>query len=176
MITIRSHIPLLLLLLIFSTGLLDAYAGEPWKDYSPNQLDSINKLDTLSNRFRYSNNALSKKYAHTALEYAKKIKSTDLTARSYILLGLACLPNNNDSSFFFFEKAIELAKSVNDADLIAHAYYCLAALNEEVGDYETAVILLDSVSKYASISKDERIVVDIFTLLGNIRFNLKDND
>lgn len=167
-------IPFLYLVLLSPPFSNIAIANKFKENSSQAELDSLNKLDSLVNRLRFSNTDLAKQYAFNALDYSNKINSSNAIARSYILLGIAYLPSSSDSSLIFYRKALEIANQVNNSEIRAHAYYCLASLYTEVCDYKTAVELLDSTLKYAVIKPNKRIVADAYNLLGNIRYDIQD--
>jgi len=162
------------LLLVFTLSWNTGYPKYKGKSMSKIELDSLNTLDSLVNRYRFTNTSLAKKYAIKALKFSLLKQSENGEARSYILLGLTYLQINTDSSLFYFDKAQNIAIEYNDNEVLAHGYYCQASLYKNVYDYKTAVVLLDSSLKYAKTVKDYVVIADVCNLLGNIRKDLND--
>lgn len=166
---------LLLFTFLFTTQLNEsAFAGGFVKQILPKELDSLNRLDSLVNHYRFSNTPMARSYALRALAYSTRIRSANAVARSYIMLGLVYLQGNSDSSFTLFGKALDMARRLNDDEISTHAYYCLASLYTDAYDYKTAVALLDSSLKYAGLAQEKRVMADVNNLLGNIRYEMED--
>ena len=111
--------------------------------------DSIKKLDSLVKATNISNPSLSLKYAQKALSYARKLRTAEDLIKGYSLMGQAFYKKDKDSSFVYFNKALNLADSAKiDAPKPFLLYNC-AMIYYVAKNFKTAMELMDSCIKLA---------------------------
>jgi len=113
----------------------------------------------------------------TATEVVKlSKKNKEALFYSYINLGVAYTHKNNiDSSFYYIEKAHELAKQKNDSLLIAKTLIQLNRLHVKINDLEKATEYgLESI-RFAENTKNESVLADAYNSLSKVYAFYDDN-
>jgi len=136
--------------------------------------DTLGVLDSLALKTQFKNPHLSQFYARKALAIAKGQKSTEQLIHAYIIAGVACIANKNDSSVYYYNKALNLSDSTKNKTHKPSIYYNLAVLYSAADYYKTAIILLDSAIRLAEDQKNFSVKSNAFNALGNIKMQIKD--
>lgn len=136
--------------------------------------DSIKELGLLVEKNKVSNNKLAIKYAKIALGIAQRSKSTINIVDAYKWIGKAYLQKHKDSSYYYYNLALQIADSSNLINQKVHVFYNLSTLYSEAYNYEIAISLLDSSISLAELVKDPEGISNAYIALGNIKKNLHD--
>jgi signal transduction histidine kinase len=138
--------------------------------------DSIKKMDSLVQALLISDPILCLKNARKALSYARRLKSAEEIVHGYSLMGQAFYKKDKDSSFVYFNKALNLADSANiDAQKPFLLYNC-AMIYYAAKDFKTAVQKMDSCIKLAAPQKDYTTMSRALNAIGNIYILIKNRD
>ncbi|MCX6249260.1 MAG: hypothetical protein NTX61_00755 [Bacteroidetes bacterium] len=136
--------------------------------------DSLDIMDSLRKINERENFVQSNNYAKRALTYAKKSGTSLDLVKAYQIIAGSFTKEEQDSSFFYYSKALKIA---SNADLVNQkAYICLklSTLYSAAYDYRTGIIYLDSTIQFAEASKEFEIMADAYNELGNLKFNIQD--
>jgi tetratricopeptide (TPR) repeat protein len=136
--------------------------------------DSVKKLDSLASILLFKDNSLALKYANTAIEISRKIRSTELLARSMNVKGIVFSANQYDSAFACFTEALSLTGGPGTESEKAHMLYNLSQLYFLANDYKNTVTLLDSSIRTGLKYKNHRAVASSLIALGNVYFVTED--
>jgi signal transduction histidine kinase len=138
--------------------------------------DSIKKMDSLVKTMVSSNPILCLKNAQKALNYARRLGTSEDLIHGYSLMGQAFYKNDKDSSYIYFNKALKLADSAKiDAPKPLLLFNC-ATLYYIAKDFKMAIVLLDSCIKIADSQKDYSTMSQALNALGNINFDIKNQE
>jgi two-component system NarL family sensor kinase len=136
--------------------------------------DSLLILDTLVKMYKVSNPYLSVHWAQHALVIANLINTGDAKARAYTLLGIGYFPNQKDSSFFYFNKAMIIADEEKLENQKIHILYNLAMLWKAANNYKKSIELLDSTIRMAESIRNYTVVSNAYVSIGNIKYGTND--
>lgn len=136
--------------------------------------DSINKLDSLVNANKALDHPLCELYAKRAMSLAFQMNTEEALAKAFIITGRAFANHNNDSSFFFYTKALKIAEKYKLENIRPKLLYNLAMIYLEASDQKTAVVFLDSTINIANRNKDYGLLSNTYNALGNLKFDLMD--
>jgi len=165
----------LTIVLLFPAGNKLASANEP---AGSNELDSprdtLKALGLLVERNKISNNPLSIKYAKMALAIARQTDSINDLVDAYKWIGKAFLQNQKDSSYYYYNLALQLADSNQLVIQKVHIFYNLASLYSAAYNYKTAMSLLDSSIIMAESVMDPEGIANAYIALGLIKYNIHD--
>jgi len=138
--------------------------------------DSIKKLDSLVQVTMISNPVLCMKNAQKALAYARRLKTAEDLVHGYSLMGQAFYKKDKDSSFVYFNKALNLADSAKiDAPKPFLLYNC-AMIYYVAKNFKTAMEKMVSCIKLAGPQKDYTTMARAYNVLGNINNDIKNKD
>jgi signal transduction histidine kinase len=138
--------------------------------------DSIKKMDSLVKTMVSDNPRLCLKNAQKALNYARRLGTSEDLIHGYSLMGQAFYKNDKDSSYIYFNKALKLADSAKiDAPKPFLLLNC-AKLYYIAKDFKMAIVLLDSCIKFADSQKDYTTMSQAYNTLGNININIQNRD
>lgn len=162
--------------MLFSiTGMFAAGEDNPVKQYkSRTPGDTLKALGLLVERNKVSNNPLSIKFAKMALAIAKQTDSITHLVDAYKWMGKAYLQNQKDSSYYYYNLALQIADSNRLVSQKIHIFYNLASLYSSAYNYRTAVSLLDSSIRLAEMVRDPEGTSNAYIALGNIKYNIHD--
>jgi len=133
-------------------------------------------MDSLVQVMKTRNPGLCLKSAQNSLFYARRLGTTEELIKSYSLMGLAFLNNNNDSSYIYFNKALKLADSAKITTQQPFLLFNCALLYNIAKDYKQAIVLLDSSIKFAESQKDYPTMASALNELGNINIDINNRD
>jgi signal transduction histidine kinase len=136
--------------------------------------DSINKLESLVNAKKASDNQLAKVYAKRALSLALQVNTEDALAQSFLILGIAYKNFNNDSSFIFYSKALKIVERFNLERIKPKLIYNLAMIYLAASDHKSSIIYLDSAINVANRVKDFELLSNGYNALGSVKLSLMD--
>jgi signal transduction histidine kinase len=136
--------------------------------------DSLNILDSLVNTFKASDHPLAIIYSKRALSLALTINTEESFAKAFLLIGVAHRNFNNDSSFIYFIKALNIADKSDLEEIKPKIYYNLAMVYYSASDTKSAILYLDS-----SITISEKIrnyvwLSNAYNVMGNLKYDLLD--
>jgi two-component system, NarL family, sensor kinase len=136
--------------------------------------DSLLILDTLVKMHKVSNSYLAVHWAKRALVIANLINTPEAEAHALTLLGIGYSLNHKDSSFFYFNAALDIAEAENLANQRVHILYSLAMISKDANDYKTSLRLLDSTVRMAESIKNYEVASNAYVAIGNIRYGMND--
>jgi signal transduction histidine kinase len=142
--------------------------GEPDKN---SLRDSLQILYTLVNDLKVTNNTKALFFAKQSLVIARKINTPDVLINSYYLMGIAFNKFNNDSSYIYLRKALQLADNSGSSEKKPTILYNIAMLYKAAQDYKMAIVLLDSCIYYANTSRNSTILSEAYNTIGNIQYD-----
>ncbi|MEI6898767.1 MAG: ATP-binding protein [Bacteroidota bacterium] len=137
-------------------------------------MDSIDKLDSLVNVNKAINFGQSLKYANRALSLALINSSPIGLVKGYTIIGTTYINRKNDSSYFYFSKALNLVEKYKIDPLKPHLLYNLAKLYNATYDHKRSIRTLDSVIRLASKYNDFVLLSNAYNDIGNMKFDLHD--
>ncbi|MCX6267689.1 MAG: tetratricopeptide repeat protein [Bacteroidetes bacterium] len=137
-------------------------------------VDTLKVLGQLVDDNKIFNNQLSVKYAKMALTVAQQRGSSTDLVDSYKWIGKAYIQNQKDSSYYYYNLALQLADSCHLTKQKVHILYNLASLYSAAYNYKTAISLLDSSIRLAELVNDPEGLSNAYIALGNIKFNVQD--
>jgi len=138
------------------------------------QTDSLQILDSLVNEYRISNNRISISYARKAVGLAGRINSPELLVKAYILMGMSFTPSEKDSSYIYYNKALNLAIEENLERQKSGILFNIALLYNDACNNKTALVFLDSALRIAELNHDYQYISNIYLVLGNVKYEMKD--
>jgi len=106
-------------------------------------MDSIKQLDSLSEYYWMKDDSLSIFYAKSALKIALSLSFSKPTVKAYHILGKAYYVSAKDSSYYYYERALELADKLKSDQQRPSILYNISLLNFYAGNYKEALVLLD---------------------------------
>jgi two-component system, NarL family, sensor kinase len=168
---------LLTIALVIPSGIQAATAYSP--DGTVNlatNFDTLQTLGLLVEKNKVSNNALSVKYAKMALEIAQQGDSVKDLVDAYKWIGKAYYQNQKDSSYYYFNLALQKADSNNLVRQKLHIYYNLASLYQAAYNYDQAMKLLNSSIRLADSIKDVEGISNAYIALGSMQYITHDYD
>jgi signal transduction histidine kinase len=138
-------------------------------------LDSIDKLDSVVNAVKISDNNQARTYASLSLSIALRMNSAEAMARAFLMIGIAYTNQNADSSFIFYTKALRLANLYDLQKIKPKIFYNLSMIYRSVSDIRMTVLFLDSSISLANKVKDYQWLSNTYNALGNLRFDMLDS-
>jgi signal transduction histidine kinase len=138
--------------------------------------DSIKKLDSLVKLTLISNPVLCMNNAKKALNYARRLKTTEAFIQGYSLMGEAFYSTDKDSSYIYFDKALKLADSAKIYAQKPFLLFEIAQIYYKVKDFKTAIGKLDTCKKVANLQQDYSTLASAYNLEGNIKYDIKNRD
>lgn len=138
--------------------------------------DSLVRLDSLVKLMKGRDRQVALRYAYMGLAIASRIHTEQAFATAYLALGAAHTYSRKDSSFFYNSKALKIADKLNLVHIKSAVLYNLAVLHYFASDYKMALVYFDSVIYLANQIGDYHIISDTYNGLGNLQFDLSDND
>jgi len=161
--------------LFFPAGVKVATANTPVETYkSGSASDTLKALGLLVERNKVSNNPLSIKYAKMALAIALHTDSINDLVDAYKWIGKAYQQNQKDSSYYYYNRALQIADSTHLVKQKVHIFYNLSSLYSFAGKYDNAMSMLDSSIRLAESVKDPEGIANAYIALGNIKYNILD--
>ncbi len=143
--------------------------GEFFEKSLLNQMDSIKQLDSLTLRFRVSNEKLAIFYARKSLNLAKRMNVPELMVTSLNAIGNAYNASRKDSSFFYYSKAIRVADSCKLISKKSRLILNLGMVYIDASNFKIATSLVDSAITLANKYQQPGILADAYNALGLIR-------
>jgi signal transduction histidine kinase len=137
-------------------------------------MDSIKQLDSLSEYYWMKDDSLSIFYAKSALKIALSLSFSKPTVKAYHILGKAYYVSAKDSSYYYYERALELADKLKSDQQRPSILYNISLLNFYAGNYKEALVLLDSCLSCAKRIGDYPVLSDAFNSMGNIYMEIHD--
>jgi signal transduction histidine kinase len=137
-------------------------------------MDSIKQLDSLSEYYWMKDDSLSIFYAKSALKIALSLSFSKPTVKAYHILGKAYYVSAKDSSYYYYERALELADKLKSDQERPSILYNISLLNFYAGNYKEALVLLDSCLSCAKRIGDYPVLSDAFNSMGNIYMEIHD--
>jgi signal transduction histidine kinase len=136
--------------------------------------DTLKALGLLVERNKFSNNSQSIKYAKIALDIALQTDSINHLVDAYKWIGKAYQQNQKDSSYYYYNLALNIADSMHLREQKVHIFYNLASLYSAAYNYKMAMPLLDSSIRLAESVKNHDGIANAYLLLGIIKYNIHD--
>lgn len=136
--------------------------------------DSLKILDSLVNYYKVRDNKRAHYYAHRAMALALGISSPEALVKGHLLMGIVCRHDKNDSAFYFYNIAWNLAVMYKVVSLKSIVMYNIADLYIEAKNKEMGIQLLDSVIKLASEANNFKMMSNAYNSLGNIRIDINE--
>ena len=136
--------------------------------------DSIRTLDSLVTVYKIRNPRLAKNHAYDALSLAIKSNDPLLLARAYRLVGYSMINTNEDSSFIYYNRGLQIADSFDLVDEKSHLYYNVAVVYQEAQDYQTALSFFDSARRMFAKNGDFANLSSAYCAIANIKHDLFD--
>ena len=137
-------------------------------------MDSIRQLDSLSEYYWMKDDSLSILYAKSALKIAFSLSFSKPLVKAYHIIGKAYYRGEKDSSYYYYERALEIADKLKSDKERPSLLYNISLLNFDAGNYKEALVLLDSCSSCAKRNADYPILSDAFNSMGNIYMEIHD--
>ena len=131
--------------------------------------DSLVILDSLVNLNKVSDNPRALHYAQNAMSVAHHSNDPKDLVKANILMGMAYFQKENDTSYFYYNEALKIAKKENFEKEKIPIMYNLALFYNDVSDYQTAMTLLDSTIYFARLTGAFSNVSNCFNMLGSIK-------
>ena len=91
-------------------------------------MDSIKKLDSLSDLYWINDDSLSIIYARISLKLTKSLSSSKPLIKAYHTIGKAYYLRNKDSSFYYYSLALSLADRLESKTEKPSLFYNIASL------------------------------------------------
>ena len=139
-------------------------------------MDSLKKLDSAANENEVANPVRVREISEKAMEIAKRSSSGEAMARAYLIMGMSCYNQENDSAMRCFATGLKIADSIGCDNLKAAFMYKLALLYQEAGDLKTALLYLDSVATISSTSMNYYLLSNAYIAKGTIKISLGDTN
>lgn len=172
----RSFFSFLTILVFLLAGCPAGHASG--KEDRPDLLSSVNDsllvLDSLVRVNSTRNAYLSQFYARKALALIRNQKNPDAIIYANLIAGVAYLPNNKDSSIYFYNRALRLSDSSRVSRRKPSIYYNLSVLYSAADYYKTALVMLDSTIIIGEREKAWGAISDAYTAMGSIKMNIRD--
>ena len=107
-----------------------------------------------------------------------KGSETDLKAQAetWYKIGITYQSKNEDSSFYYYEKALQASASSADDTLKPYILFRIAMLHYMAFNYKEALEMFDSAMKEGNRNKNFVIVSDCLNELGNLERDLNDTE
>jgi signal transduction histidine kinase len=138
-------------------------------------MDSIKKLDSLSETNWINHDSLSIIYARTALNLSKSLSSPERLIKAYHTIGKAYYPEHKDSSFYYYSKSLALTDSLKSLSEKPSLLYNIAMLNFDAGNFNASLSLLDSCVSSAKRGLNFPVLSNAFNSMGNIYMEIHDS-
>lgn len=136
--------------------------------------DTLKTLGLLIESNKITNNPLAIKYAKIALAIAINRNSKSDMVDSYKWLGKAFLQNQKDSSYFYYNRALEIADSNRLENQKAPIFFNLAFLYSISSNIDKAMAMLDSSIRLAEMANDPEGMSNAYIMLGTLKYNAHD--
>jgi signal transduction histidine kinase len=137
--------------------------------------DSLSMLDSVVNVFKTSDNQKARGYSRQAMSIALRLNTQEALAKAYLMMGIAYMDYNNDSSYFFFNKSLHLANRYRLEKLKPTLFYGMAMIYRAASDTRTALNYLDSSISYSQSAGDYTSLSNSYNELGNLKTDLMDS-
>lgn len=141
-----------------------------------NYADSVHYFDSVVYATKISDPAYSGDVAERALTIAKLTKDQKLNAKIYFIAGIAFQLKAPDSAYNYYQLALKSAVASGVNSIIPRILYNLAMLYKTAGNYQEAIILLDSAQRLASRQKDSITMSNCYNSIGNIEADLNNEE
>lgn len=138
-------------------------------------LDSLHRIDSLVNIYKYTNSARAIQIARRGQQLPNVHNFPSSSIKANLITGIAYLNKQNDSSFYYFSKAQNLADEYKIDSLKAAILYNLSKIYVSALDYKMGIILLDSVIKLAYMGNDYPLISNAFNDLGILKDDSHDS-
>jgi signal transduction histidine kinase len=137
-------------------------------------MDSIKKLDSLSDLNWINNDSLSIVYAKGALKLGHSLSSEEPLIKAYHAIGKAYYSRHKDSSFYYYSKALALSDKLKSVTEKPSLLYNIAMLNEDAGNLRVSLALLDSSASCARRTRNFTVLSEAYNSMGNIYMEIHD--
>lgn len=138
-------------------------------------MDSIKKLDSLSDLNWMNNDSLSIVYSRRVLKLTQSLSSVEPLIKAYHAIGKVFYLHQKDSSYYYYSRALTLADSLKSVTEKPSLLYNLAMLNFDAGNFNASLSLLDSCVSCAKRSLNFSVLSDAFNSMGNIYMEIHDS-
>ncbi|MFH1160081.1 MAG: tetratricopeptide repeat protein [bacterium] len=136
--------------------------------------DSIGVLDSLVSIYKIRDPKLAQTCARSAMTLARQIDDRAMEVRAYRLMGFSLINTDEDSSFIFYHRGLEIADSFRITGEKPHLYYNLAVIYQQAQNYQTALAYYDSARRMFSHGDDFANLSNAWCAIGNIKHDLYD--
>lgn len=155
------------------------HGGKPDKTHSETDnraiRNTISKLDSLAFLMSIRNPECALRYVKTAIHLAKSIKSLQELCNAYNTIGAVYATTAPDSSFYYQNRALFIADSINFIKIKPVVFYNLSWLYSESANYNQALKLLDSSIYFAKFTKNYKILSSAYCSSGIIQLETGDS-
>ena len=151
---------------------------EPEKNMEETRLiaDSVRYFDSLVNVMKISDPRLARSVAMRALSFVQANNDVKLNARVWLIAGIAFHLTAPDSAYSYYQRANTSAAASGSDTIIPRILYNIAMLHKIAGNYQEAVILLDSAKRAARVLNDYVTLSNCCNSLGNIEADLHNEE
>ena len=136
--------------------------------------DSLDLLDSLMANNPAGTRALSGYYAKRAIVIANKSGNPSDLVKAWMIVAGSFTKDNQDSSFFYYNKAMKLANSANLISQKASICFQLSSIYRATYDLTTGIYYLDSTIRFAETTKEFEIMAAAYNEWGNLKFTVQD--
>ena len=137
--------------------------------------DTISKLDSMVLQLHNTNPELSFKYAKTAISLARSINSMEDLSKAYNSMGYIYSTSLKDSGFYYYNRALSIADSMNLNKIKTLVLYNLAMLYLDVSNYRNAIKFLDTCIQLAFTDRNFKILSTAYCSLGLVQLETGDS-
>jgi signal transduction histidine kinase len=137
--------------------------------------DSLSMLDSIVNVFKTSDNPKARRYSRQAMSLALRLNTQEALAKAYLMMGIAYMDFNDDSSYYFFNKSLHLANRYRLEKLKPTLFYGMAMIYRAASDTRTALNYLDSSISFSQSAGDYTSLSNSYNELGNLKTDLLDS-
>ena len=137
-------------------------------------IDSITKLDSLTIYYRVRNVSLAVFYAKRALTLARNVNSPSAMIKANKAMGNSYSTHYQDSSFYYYNQALNLAEYNKMSNEIPILFYNIAIIYINVLNYQAAMKLLDSCINISIKTKNYAVLSKAYNSMGLIHKEIKD--
>ena len=137
-------------------------------------LDSIKRLDSISDVYWIRNDSLSILYAKKALKLALTFPSGEQLIKTYNVLGKAFYRHYKDSSYYYHNQGLLLANRLNSIKEKPSLFFNIAELYHYAGNLKDALTLFDSSIIYSLKTSNYKVLADGYNSMGIVYLEVND--
>ena len=121
------------------------------------------------------NPGISLNFARKAFQIANETHEPVLIVRAFNTLGMALLKNRDDSAYYYFMNALELAEKSGVENQKPLILYNLGMMYYEASDYKTAIVYFDSTIRRATLVSQFVVLSNANNAIGLVYYDMQDS-